>query len=129
MTKEELIEHATAIKNFCMERNNCTNCPFSYDVGIGCELTDSVNYPAQWDLPEKIIAKVDEEYQYAVFDYTGEKCSAAFSDLEMAERVKDLLYMFSCNEGRTLIIKKRLVMEWEPMKDKEDEELRSCEGE
>ncbi len=53
MSREELIEHARAIKDFCMERSECTDCPFSYDIGTGCKLTDLDDYPTRWDLPEE----------------------------------------------------------------------------
>lgn len=53
MSKEELIEHARAIKDFCFKCNHCTDCPFSYDEGNGCKLTDLDEYPAHWGLPEK----------------------------------------------------------------------------
>lgn len=57
MSKEELIEHARAIKDFCMKQcHDCKDCPFVF-VEEGnvcmCMLTDMDDYPTRWDLPEE----------------------------------------------------------------------------
>ena len=53
MSKEELIECARKIKKYCMKRSDCKDCPFSYENGTGCKLTDLDDYPTRWDLPEE----------------------------------------------------------------------------
>lgn len=60
MSKEELIEHAGAIKDFCMKQcHDCKDCPFvdDHEEGIGCKLTDIDDYPTRWDLPGQEVSE------------------------------------------------------------------------
>jgi hypothetical protein len=53
--REELIECARKIKEYCIKQcHDCKDCPFSYDDGNGCKLTNIDDYPTRWDLPEEM---------------------------------------------------------------------------
>lgn len=61
-------------------------------------------------------------YQYAVFDEDGNKKSINTLSLRRAIETKEVLETFACNEGKKLIVKKRLVMCWENVEDGEEQE-------
>jgi len=118
--RQELIEAAKIIKDFC-NNHTCCDCPFhcnKFGKFYPCEFWNNV--PWHWDLPE--IAKVSEgDYQYAVFDEDG-NCHQYASSLETAVEMKDLLETFVHNKGKKLIVKKRLVMAWEHVNTEEAED-------
>lgn len=61
-------------------------------------------------------------YQYAVFDEDGNKKSINTGSRIRAVETKKVLETFACNEGKKLIVKKRLVMAWEKVNTEETED-------
>ncbi len=61
-------------------------------------------------------------YQYAVFDDCGNQKSIHTGSLRRAVETKKVLETFACNKGKKLIVKKRLIMAWEPVEDGEEQE-------
>lgn len=115
MSKEELIKHARAIKDFCMERSDCTDCPFSYDIGTGCKLTDIDDYPTRWDLPEVRVS--EGHYEYGIFDNDGKLVGNIWDDGEFVKILCEERNARSIKKG--YCVKKRLVMCWEADNDED----------
>ena len=57
MTKEEALEHAKALKEFCEDRDNldepCEDCPFHFYGGlVGICVLNHGLYPNEWYKPQ-----------------------------------------------------------------------------
>jgi hypothetical protein len=59
-------------------------------------------------------------YQYAIFDENENRKSINTLSRRRDVETKKVLETFACNEGKKLIVKKRLVTGWEQVEDSEE---------